>query len=1665
MFFPLLHVITLLDLSRASASFLRPLANSEEFYVVDGSTGTCAELYPCGTIQDAIDATTTETSTIYIDQGSFDAKITVKQQISLTLIGQMSDGKIVTSLAPMTENDYIVTMTEEGTIQLSTVRVEGLNTVEVSLFVISTGTVIIQHFVAEDITGCEKPLFILSGDATLHMSQSTFENVQGKEAISSTSIGKLTFLDTKSIGSTLLHHKHESVFENFITFETGTLTMEILQLIQDPTELITADVVYTLFQEDTPSMVPLQQPSNSDASMVSLTDDLENTFTGCIIYLDDTTSFPVFASEPTCTLSLTKCYITSTTDTISRPLIQGSFSLTMNSVVFSSISTSASSLISLTDAASFTLMGSPMAKVPTFSNLVSTGDGIIHLDNVVRVMIMSCIFDHCSSKNGGAMFVKQRDDDGNTAEDENWDISIFCTHCTADECGGGLYLSIWRPLRLGGCAFHDCSAKEGGAFFVEMAGTAKLIDGAMSINIFTMQPELRYKYNTASVRGGSLCVIGTSSHELPLELLAGGFTGNFVGGDLNKFGSDVFINLAVASPQILVDFANEFHKGLRSTSDHSTDTDQYPQVYIETPSGEPIRFSRHPPCHLYTMQSVWNGCFMNTGACTCARLEMYLNLIQTKDQYGRSVVNEIKVSSEIASFQVIIITKQSVKLIRGNLEPTDPDGEQYDGSQSIVIDTPSAQQNQLLFSLMADGTLELNNLSILMDEDLTLCTVCDNTARFIISASTLIFTGNIIQFTPLACYFGSLEILNTCLKSEVQTTPIPCTCSLVDVIAALPLSNFNSESLELDTVTAITINSSTFEDFRNGKPVIAISDASYMEIHNPTFTNCMDKDDPSKKAQKLEITGPKLYETIDPDLWSINFDTNDEYEESYFWTTDPSASYDFLKDVTLKIYLEPYKNSTIYTKTEGINAIFCGNGTIPCPTIEGSIDHLLSGSPSQLIVLGASSLNKQVTFTLSNAEIKSDGEQSTITVAKDGGIGHRIDGTASSSLEIKNILFQLPIDLSAPSLISSSSGSITLTSCSFSASSIGFKLLETTGGKTTIASTSLSSLTFSTTPFIFSAFTSLSFSHFNTSACKVSQLISATSSVSSATVSFAECYLSGSSSSNEEADDALCAWQTGLISLTSCTTVVQSCRFAHLSEGALFVSGGSITLRETAFVSNGMGTTKYPSMRQNVVCQGNGEIETEALTFVSGEDLTSSWISASACTFVGDGPKLPMFVPTLKVDNCSSKKVSTTRSYSIHIEGTLFIPCNLKLEVFEAEKKGSTITEFESLFFDIPSNIPTSSSETELDLNIPTASLTLNAGREWHCRLQYGPNSTTASFVIKVGKLSQGGLATVAWLVPLIVVLVAVAIVVVVIILLLRRRKQKKNQSEQEMTPETEDKIEVEVENSHSMQMVKASTNTTKDSVPLTTFGNQQPNPSTITQMTDVLKCGDVCEIVATKKMDTLYERLHKTDQKDINKLHICQMVSKGMASLVSTFPTADIMTRLNPHWILIDTAGHVHLRLQENTQTGDVSAQTGSQNFSQPSIGPARQTNTHEGVRWESPEVVDKKKDFDMEKAAVFSLGLVLWEIETGLVPFGEVDAATAQRQLASGISPNLGLIKDETLRDLIESCLDLNPMDRPTLTTISLHFNPSLKMEEQDKNAPLDQLSNTNQPITGSP
>ncbi|KAK2943854.1 hypothetical protein BLNAU_21245 [Blattamonas nauphoetae] len=232
----------------------------------------------------------------------------------------------------------------------------------------------------------------------------------------------------------------------------------------------------------------------------------------------------------------------------------------------------------------------------------------------------------------------------------------------------------------------------------------------------------------------------------------------------------------------------------------------------------------------------------------------------------------------------------------------------------------------------------------------------------------------------------------------------------------------------------------------------------------------------------------------------------------------------------------------------------------------------------------------------------------------------------------------------------------------------------------------------------------------------------------------------------------------------------------------------------------------------------------------------------------------------------------------------------------------------------------------------------------------------------------------------------------------------------------------------------------------------------------EVLKCEGEPAVVHVDSRKTLYSALHVEKKLDIPKMEIRRQLVAGLERLIQHNPFSDVLTQLSSHWILLDSSGAVCLKLDQNVNRPDLTPQQ---------IENEKKMR-EEDRRWSAPEQIDedvtnRNKDekepqavpFDPLKASVFRLGLVLWELETGLVPFGELDAVNASRQVKGGQLPLISNWEDPSLASLVTECLSFEPDERPMLSTLKSFFSASIPQPPTPP--PIPQQPIASLPVTG--
>ncbi|KAK2950083.1 hypothetical protein BLNAU_15005 [Blattamonas nauphoetae] len=245
------------------------------------------------------------------------------------------------------------------------------------------------------------------------------------------------------------------------------------------------------------------------------------------------------------------------------------------------------------------------------------------------------------------------------------------------------------------------------------------------------------------------------------------------------------------------------------------------------------------------------------------------------------------------------------------------------------------------------------------------------------------------------------------------------------------------------------------------------------------------------------------------------------------------------------------------------------------------------------------------------------------------------------------------------------------------------------------------------------------------------------------------------------------------------------------------------------------------------------------------------------------------------------------------------------------------------------------------------------------------------------------------------------------------------------------------------------------------------------------LSCGEKSGVVSVvDKAETLYRRLHVL-KLGVDRRWAQLSVARGLSHAMNMMEYSAILTELTSHSVVVSGERTMSLILKsDSTQPDPVTEQHTQQNeeinenrdehdeakdtpldlpiddsetkptHPQPlpiiRPHPLRQSEVHrDDVRWQAPEEEEERdegnqktegavrKEIDRRKVSVFRLGLVLWEIETGQIPFLELDGVNAHRNLSAGTKPKMDGI-GEKMKGLIEECLSVNPDDRPSVDAV---------------------------------
>ncbi|KAK2944561.1 hypothetical protein BLNAU_20515 [Blattamonas nauphoetae] len=539
-----------------------------------------------------------------------------------------------------------------------------------------------------------------------------------------------------------------------------------------------------------------------------------------------------------------------------------------------------------------------------------------------------------------------------------------------------------------------------------------------------------------------------------------------------------------------------------------------------------------------------------------------------------------------------------------------------------------------------------------------------------------------------------------------------------------------------------------------------------------------------------------------------------------------------------------------------------------------------------------------------------------------------------------------------------------------------------------------------------------------------------------------------------------CSWKSGAFVLKNSTTKLVSSSFSLLSSGAVWMEGGTLTVETSAFHDNSPHDALFPSARRNIDCSSGGRMMIGSLSGGDGTPTSPSpWISQNDCSLEGleSIRSAPLFIPTLSSSESSSEFSKQNKTFSMWIVGSTLIQCGLCLEVFEiVSSKSEKVGRAKS--FDLSLESTDWKNETHISVSISSSSLSsLDSSLEWRGRLLFGSHSTltsdsasesgsmrtSESFQIQSSisdRRSQSVKENMKWWLPLVISLcVLVLLLMIVVFVCWRRRGQAEKKKSSTPDPEPQEMEIEKVEDFDAPMPNTVDVSSARELNGNTRFEMRHEQKQTSRECKEAAvslipekdRVEGLCakegkfETVVVNKTHTLYERLH-VEKVGIDRRRVASMIVRGLMEL-SRQGRNGTGLGLSSHWVLFSESGEVCLRVKGEMEKSEFVEKVKSD------------------VRWRSPEQKDGDEvdgGVDAEQVTVFRLGLVLYEIETGQVPFGETDEVNASRALHCGTIPKMEGVGDE-MEKLIVSCLNLTAGSRPSLRTIGSVLGSIGKMD----------------------
>ncbi|KAH7827019.1 putative Protein tyrosine and serine/threonine kinase [Monocercomonoides exilis] len=570
------------------------------------------------------------------------------------------------------------------------------------------------------------------------------------------------------------------------------------------------------------------------------------------------------------------------------------------------------------------------------------------------------------------------------------------------------------------------------------------------------------------------------------------------------------------------------------------------------------------------------------------------------------------------------------------------------------------------------------------------------------------------------------------------------------------------------------------------------------------------------------------------------------------------------------------------------------------------------------------------------------------------------------------------------------------------------------------------------------------------------------------------CIFDGSTKERNEQnlneEEEMCRWEGSLVDIEKGSVMMKDTTISNSSSGGLSISAGNVTIEKGEFMNNNPFVEKYPSLRRNIICSDSASLTISSLKGGDGLMPNSSlWILNDGCTLGGiSGERSsPFFIPKLE----EASLIENDSNIAVKFNGALLLPCDLSFRlIFKTEDvelvetypfdENSFVSEDE-VIGTIPSeNISTIADETEV-------SVMILFGKQLAATSPQILKNRSESKVNGDERISEGGKeGKSTWNLIVIVVMgvlfVIFMLIFVAVVVLLRkklREAEKRVEKERLENEEIMGKIERrrKENNGGSFEMSEMQSTLLEgmtSQIPLLIDNDEEDLPDPPSMSNDgILNENDLPDLESSLPFSenasasgvhqnnsfnviSAKKPFREKEKRNIKALHSMIHSVQGYFTLgtramdvVDGKEVVLAVAELFEHLISVDDERVEMMGRQLCPYS--IFVEEGNENeiyLLTEELTDEKQKE--EMKRWNAPEAGDEEEG--IEKAVVFSLGLILHEMTTGEVPLSECNAEEAQEMIRDGVRPLTEGIEGEDLVELMESMWADEPNNRPSLVEV---------------------------------